>query len=120
MYKIWNETPLMWHTYGTHRSWYSKQRNALKSRINESTLCNRIHKHSFEGLGADTLTFCKSVPFAGEVGWGGLLASSNVELRLPIFFKVPPVCDVQNIIIFSYLPHWHLSEKVCQAKLLYF
>jgi hypothetical protein len=36
---------------------YSKQRNAGKSWLKESTLFSRIHKHSFGVLGADTLTF---------------------------------------------------------------
>ncbi len=43
---------------------YSKQRNVGKSRLNELTL----FKHSFGGLGADTLTFRESTPFSGEVG----------------------------------------------------
>jgi hypothetical protein len=37
----------------------------------ESTLFNCLYKHSFGGLGADTLTFCESTPFSGEVGGGG-------------------------------------------------
>ncbi len=42
-----------------HLSLYSKQRNAGRSRIkNESPLFNRIHKQSFRGLGADTMTCC--------------------------------------------------------------
>jgi hypothetical protein len=40
------------------QSLYSKQRNAGGVDSNESTLFNRIHKHSFEGLRADTLTCC--------------------------------------------------------------
>ncbi len=49
-------------------SLYSKQRNAGKIRLNESTLLNRIHKNSFGGLGADTLTFTSRLllyPFPG-------------------------------------------------------
>jgi hypothetical protein len=41
----------------------SKQRNAGKSRLSESTPVNRIHKHSLGRLGADTLTFCESTHF---------------------------------------------------------
>jgi hypothetical protein len=44
-------------------SLYSKQRNAGQSQLNESTLFNHVHKHSFGGLEADTLTFCKWYPF---------------------------------------------------------
>jgi hypothetical protein len=32
------------------QSLYSKRRNAGKSRLNESTLFNSIHKHSFGGF----------------------------------------------------------------------
>jgi hypothetical protein len=56
---------------------------------------NHIHKHSFGGLGAYTLT-CESTPFSGEVGGGGggVSAFSKAELRFPIFFVLPPVSIV--------------------------
>ncbi len=59
-------------TFALLQSLYSKQRNAGKSRLSESTLFNSIHKHSFGGLGVDTLTFCESTPFSGHVGGGGM------------------------------------------------
>ncbi len=43
------------------QSLYSKQRKG-GSRLNELTLFIYIHKHSFGGLEADTLTFCGSTP----------------------------------------------------------
>jgi hypothetical protein len=76
---------------------YSKQRNAKKSRLNVSTLFNRIHKHSFGGLGADTMTFCESNPFVfkflggNEILFPWLAAFSKVELRFRILFEKPPV-----------------------------
>jgi hypothetical protein len=45
------------------QSLYSKQRNGRKSQLNELTLFNRIHKHSFRVWGADTLTFLRVDPF---------------------------------------------------------
>ncbi len=48
---------------------YSKQRNAGKSRLNESTLFNRIHKHSIGGFGADTLTFWGGGAVGFSKGW---------------------------------------------------
>ncbi len=72
---------------------YSKQRNAGNSRLNESTLFKRIYKHSFEGLGADTRTFCESTPFSGEVV-GGLSAFSKDELRFPILFVYCRQCTL--------------------------
>jgi hypothetical protein len=47
-------------------SLYLKQRIATKSRLNESTLFTCVHKHSFGGLGVDTLTFCEETPFSYE------------------------------------------------------
>ncbi len=42
-------------------------------------------KHSFGGLGADTLTFCGSTPFFGEVGGRGAFGFTMAELRFPSF-----------------------------------
>ncbi len=69
------------------------------------TLLICIHKHSFGGFWADTLTFCASTPFVsiywifweGVVWVGGrwwLSASSKAELRFPILFVEPPVAVV--------------------------
>ncbi len=51
-----------------------------------------IHKHSFGGLVADTLTFCESALFSGKgrLGGGGS-AFSKAELRFPVLFVAPPV-----------------------------
>jgi hypothetical protein len=54
------------------QSLYSKWKNAGKSRLTQSIFLNRIHKHSFRALGADTLTFLRVDSVSGEVGWGAV------------------------------------------------
>jgi hypothetical protein len=61
-------------------SLYSKQRNAGKSQLNESTLFCLIHKHRFGGLGGRYTNFMRVDPFSGGVG--GVLAFSKAEFSL--------------------------------------
>ncbi len=65
----------------------------------ESTLFNRIHKHSFGGLGADTLTFLRVNSFFW--GSGVLTAFSKAELGLPVFFVEPPLYDMRNLYLLN-------------------
>ncbi len=92
----------------------SNQRNAKKSRLNESTLFNRIHKHSFGGLGADTLTFCESPPLAFKfVGDTWIFVPMAVG-----FFKgwteVPhSVCKAASVSI------WEICTLIVQKSRVY-
>ncbi len=86
----------------------------------ESTPFNRIHKYSFGGLGADTLTFCKSTPFSGEAGEGGLSAFSMAEFRVPISLWRPAnVWYVQNIWIFLQICLIGICLKKCAKFALF-
>ncbi len=76
-----------------------KTKNAGKSRINESTLFNRIHKQSFRGLGADTLTCCESTPFLSISRIFCWLTCKYFHKELTLFEKF-----VENH-TFSWMPH---------------
>ncbi len=71
----------------------------IKKCAKETTLFNRLHKHSFGGLGADTLTFLRVDSFF----WGGglLSAFSKTKLRFQVFFVEPPVYDMRILYLLN-------------------